>query len=497
MPELTRNGTAMNRANWFDFKASAEAPAADLYLYDEIGGWGASAAEFIAELSQRKSQHINLHIHSPGGSVFEGHAIFNALRTHPGGVTVYVDGIAASMASVIAMAGKPIKIASNGFLMIHNPWGETSGEASEMRKQADILDKLKDSLVSIYADRSGQEREVIASAMDAETWLSAEEAVAFGLADEIFDGMEAVAYLDISKISAKAPSGVFRFANPWPAPGWMRDNFRKGLEWFDKGFAGDGLAPATVREARAIAGGAMVSPDKAQRMAAWFARHMGDLDGVTGDEEKPTPGMVAHALWGGWPKADSERAMEWAAAKYAEHEESQEESNMQTNEPAAEAVVEEPVLVDEAPTVVIMAEETAVESVEAEASVAEPQASVDAVASLLDVQSKLNAHITELKAALESAVMLSEARAGEVASLKEQLEAERKAVNAKAAHIVATAGHPPIALGASPEPISTGKPEKNLLSEYKELTEKGSAAERLAFVRKHRNELIAAAKTNK
>jgi ATP-dependent Clp endopeptidase proteolytic subunit ClpP len=497
MPELTHTRTAMNRANWFDFKASAEAPAAELYLYDEIGGWGASASQFISELGQRKSQHINLHIHSPGGSVFEGHAIFNALRNHPGGVTVYIDGIAASMASVIAMAGKPVKIASNGFLMIHNPWSETAGDSIEIRKQADVLDKLKDSLVQIYAQKSGMPEDEISAAMDAETWLNAEEAVSFGLADEIFEGLEVAAKIDLSSIAAKAPSGVLVFSNPWPAPGWMRDNFRKGLDWFEKGFAGDGLAEETVTEARAIAGGAMVSPDKAQRMAAWFARHMGDLDGVSGDEEKPTPGMVAHALWGGWPKADSERAMAWAEAKYAEHEKTQEESNMETNEPAAEAVVEEPVLADEAPAVVIMAGEAAVESVEGEAQTAEPEASIDAVASLLEVQAKLNAHIAELKAALDSAVMLSEARAGEIASLKEQLDAERKAVNAKAAHIVATAGHPPIALGASPEPISTGKPEKNLLSEYKELTEKGSAAERLAFVRKHRNELIAAAKPNK
>lgn len=199
-------------SNWFEFKASAEAPESDLYLYGEVGGWGASAAEFIDVLSQRKDQHVNLHIHSPGGSVFEGHAIFNALRLHPGGITTWVDGIAASMASVIAMAGNPVKIASNGFLMIHNPWSEAAGGSDEMRKQADVLDKLKDSLVKIYADKSGMAEDEISAAMDAETWLNAEEAVAFGLADEIFEGMKAAAKIDVSAISAKAPSGVFEFA---------------------------------------------------------------------------------------------------------------------------------------------------------------------------------------------------------------------------------------------------------------------------------------------
>jgi ATP-dependent Clp endopeptidase proteolytic subunit ClpP len=279
-------------SNWYDFKASADTAEGDLYLYGEVGGWGASASEFIAELASRKDQHINLHIHSPGGSVFEGHAIFNALRNHPGGVTTMVDGIAASMASVIAMAGKPVKIASNGFLMIHNPWSQAAGGSEEMRKQADVLDKLKDSLVKIYADKSGMSEEDISAAMDAETWFSAQEAVDFGLADEVFEGMKAAAKIDLSAISAKAPSGVFQFANPWPAPQWMRDNFRKGLDWFEKGFGGDGLADSTIEEARAIASGNLVSPDKAQRMAAWFARHMGDLDGVEGDESNPTPGMV-------------------------------------------------------------------------------------------------------------------------------------------------------------------------------------------------------------
>ena len=309
----------MRISNWFEFKNQSE-NTADLYLYGEVGGFGANASEFISTLAELKGAHINLHIHSPGGSVFEGHAIFNALKNHPGGITTYIDGIAASMASVIAMAGSPVKIASNGFLMIHNPWSQAAGDSADMRKEADVLDKLKESLVKIYADKSGMKPADISAAMDAETWFDAEEAVAFGLADEVFSGMQAAASIDVSKFSSKAPAGVMRFANPWPAPQWMRDNFQRGLEWYDKGFGGNGLADSTISEAKAIAGGGLVSPDKAQRMAAWFARHMGDIEGLDANTEPPTPGMVAHALWGGWPQGDSEKAMAWAESKWAEHQ---------------------------------------------------------------------------------------------------------------------------------------------------------------------------------
>lgn len=194
----------MRTSNWYEFRNQTESTA-DLYLYGEVGGFGANASEFISALSQLKGAHINLHIHSPGGSVFEGHAIFNALRSHPGGVTTFVDGIAASMASVIAMAGKPVKMASNGFLMIHNPWATFSGDATEMRQEADVLDKLKEGLVRIYSEKSGQTADTIRAAMDSETWFDAEEAVAFGFADEIYDGLEAVAKLDVSRF-AKAPA---------------------------------------------------------------------------------------------------------------------------------------------------------------------------------------------------------------------------------------------------------------------------------------------------
>lgn len=463
-------------SNWFEFKASAEAPESDLYLYGEVGGWGASAAEFIDVLSQRKDQRINLHIHSPGGSVFEGHAIFNALRLHPGGITTWVDGIAASMASVIAMAGNPVKIASNGFLMIHNPWSEAAGGSEEMRKQADVLDKLKDSLVKIYADKSGMAEDEISAAMDAETWLNAEEAVAFGLADEIFQGMKAAAKIDVSAISAKAPSGVFEFANPWPAPGWMRDNFRRGLNWFEEGYGGDGLAESTISAARSIAGGGLVSPEKAQAMAAWFARHMGDLDGVPEDQDPPTPGMVAHALWGGWPKAESERAMEWAAAKYAEHEQQLEEENsMETAEP--QNAIEEQVVLPDFQALLVKSSE---DLIEAHAR----------ITSLTDELNAAQANLVASKAECESLRAELEAERAKAASVAEQ-------VNAKATALVAAAGHAPVAIAAQSDDKIQPEKGSNILERFNELRKNTTSTEWLAFLKANRNEILAAAKSTK
>jgi HK97 family phage prohead protease len=95
------------------------------------------------------------------------------------------------------------------------------------------------------------------------------------------------------------------------APEWLRDNARRGLEWYEDGLGGDGLVAQTITDARAMASG-FVSEEKAVRMAAWFARHMADIEGIDADETDPTPGMVAHALWGGWPRSESERAQAWA-----------------------------------------------------------------------------------------------------------------------------------------------------------------------------------------
>jgi ATP-dependent Clp endopeptidase proteolytic subunit ClpP len=182
----------MNARHWYAIQQTADGEA-EVSIYDEIGFGGVTAKSFLAELKKLSGQRVHLRINSVGGSVVEGAAIYNALRRHKGGLVVHIDALAASMASVIAMAGDETLIADNALVMIHNPWGMTMGDADELRKEADILDKLKATLVNAYVRKTGMEAEQVAQMMDDETWLDATEAVALGFADAIEDGIEAAA----------------------------------------------------------------------------------------------------------------------------------------------------------------------------------------------------------------------------------------------------------------------------------------------------------------
>lgn len=179
---------------WYAFKATPEQSGeVELSIYDEIGAFGVGAKQFIADLKEHKGQHIHLRINSPGGEIVEGSAIYNALTRHEGGLTVHIDALAASMASVIAMSGNPIYMADNALLMIHNPWTLAAGEAKDLRKQADLLDTMKSNLIRAYQKKSGMEEKAIAKLMDEETWMDATEAAALGFIDAIEDGIPAAA----------------------------------------------------------------------------------------------------------------------------------------------------------------------------------------------------------------------------------------------------------------------------------------------------------------
>jgi len=186
---------------------SASGDSVEVSIYDEIGFGGVTAKDFVAEVGKLKGQHIDLRVNSVGGSVIEGAAIYNALRRHKGGLTVHVDGLAASMASVIAMAGEEVLMADNAMLMIHNPWSMSVGDANDLRKEADVLDKLKKTLVNAYTRKTGMDSTEISSLMDAETWLDATQAVAMNFADGIEDGIEAAA--SITPESARARFDTF------------------------------------------------------------------------------------------------------------------------------------------------------------------------------------------------------------------------------------------------------------------------------------------------
>lgn len=161
---------------------------ADIYLYDIIGdSWdGTTARQFAQDLKTLEDiEVLNVFINSPGGSVFDGVAIYNTLIRHRARKNVYIDGVAASIASIVAMAGDEIVIAKNGMMMIHNAWAFAMGNATDLRAAADKLDKITEVMKETYADRSGSEAKEIEKWMNAETWFNAEEALDAGLVDSI------------------------------------------------------------------------------------------------------------------------------------------------------------------------------------------------------------------------------------------------------------------------------------------------------------------------
>jgi ATP-dependent protease ClpP protease subunit len=183
--EKQRAQLGIEARSWYRITNAASPDEAEVMLYDEVGGWyGATADEFIADLRGVTAPNLRVRINSPGGSVFEGVAIANALRSHPAQVTVQVDGIAASIASVIAMAGDRIEMAPNTMLMIHDASGVCMGNAADMQEMAELLDLISDNIADAYAARAGGTRAEWRDRMRAETWYLPEDAVEAGLADE-------------------------------------------------------------------------------------------------------------------------------------------------------------------------------------------------------------------------------------------------------------------------------------------------------------------------
>jgi ATP-dependent protease ClpP protease subunit len=191
-------------ASWYAIRARGT--GAEVAIYDEIGAYGVSAKGFLMELGALpESTPVDLRLNSPGGSVFDAVAIHNALKRHEGPVTVWIDGIAASAASYIAMAGDEIVMPENAFLMIHDPAGLVMGTAEDMRAMAEALDKVKGSLVSGYAAKSGRTPEEVSALMAAETWFDASDAVAQGFADRLIEPVRIAANFDIARFRNAPP----------------------------------------------------------------------------------------------------------------------------------------------------------------------------------------------------------------------------------------------------------------------------------------------------
>tara|TARA_R100001463_G_C3497152_1_gene218642 strand:- start:17 stop:1021 length:1005 start_codon:yes stop_codon:yes gene_type:complete len=185
---------------WYSIENKAD-NSVEISIYDEIGDYGTSAKNFIEEVKAVGTADITLRINSVGGSVFDGLAIYNTLRSHNGYVNIKIEGLAASISTVIAMAGDNIEMSENGFFMIHNPFGKSAGEAGDMRKTADLLDKIKNEIIEIYSKKSNLSAEQLSNMMDKETWLSSEEAMEYGFVDTITEPMKVAASFDLSKFT--------------------------------------------------------------------------------------------------------------------------------------------------------------------------------------------------------------------------------------------------------------------------------------------------------
>jgi ATP-dependent Clp endopeptidase proteolytic subunit ClpP len=178
----------MSKANcWYSIVNKAADDSAEVMIYDVIGAWGIGAERFVNDLNGITAKNIKVRMNTPGGDVFDGVAIHNAIKEHPATITVCVEGLAASIGSVIAMAGDEVCMGKNAFMMIHNPQSMAFGDADDLKKTADLLDKICNTLAQTYADKSGKTVEEMKAAMDAETWYTAGEAKAAGLCDSIVD----------------------------------------------------------------------------------------------------------------------------------------------------------------------------------------------------------------------------------------------------------------------------------------------------------------------
>lgn len=176
----------------------------DVIGYDYWTGEGVTAKRIAGALRSLGKGPVTVNVNSPGGDMFEGLAIYNLLREHDGEVTVKVLGLAASAASIIAMAGDTVQIARAGFLMIHNAWVVAMGNRNDLREYADTLEPFDRAMADIYAARTGEDRDAMAKLMDAESWIGGSDAIDQGFADELLPSDQ------VEKNGSKASASAVR-----------------------------------------------------------------------------------------------------------------------------------------------------------------------------------------------------------------------------------------------------------------------------------------------
>lgn len=238
--------------SWFriDNKAGKKAK---VYIYDEIGMWGITARSFMDALADVKGDW-DLHIATPGGSIFDGIPIYNAIKNHPGKVSGFVDGVCASMGSYIMLACDTLEIASNGWVMIHNAQGGAWGEATELRKQADVMDGLQETIVKGYMAKTGLPHDELTELMDAETWMDAEEALSKGFVDTIGDSVEDVAACIDPKKFRNAPAMLVGTADTPKRKDQQKKEEGNSMPIIDKNtLVNCGIARSTASDEDAVA----------------------------------------------------------------------------------------------------------------------------------------------------------------------------------------------------------------------------------------------------
>jgi len=211
---------------WYQIRNMAD-NVAEIFIFDEIGFFGISAKDFIDELNALGPVDLVVRINSPGGNVFEGLAIYNAIRRHRdrhhAKVSVHVEGIAASIASVVVVAGDPVVMPENTLMMIHNPSALVIGDVEEMEKAVEFLEKVKMSLVVAYQSKAKDlPAEEIERLMSEETWFTAAEAVELGFADEVEEAVQIAARFDLSQYS-NAPADMAKIISAGGLPENLMD----------------------------------------------------------------------------------------------------------------------------------------------------------------------------------------------------------------------------------------------------------------------------------
>ena len=233
---------------WYQIQAKKN-KTAEILIYEQIGedfwGEGVSAKEFVKDLQALDIDNIDLHINSPGGNVFDGNAIYNALKSHRANIRVVVDGIAASVASVVAMSGDTVEMPENAMMMIHDPSGFVMGTAGDMEKMANALNKIKGGLVTAYHNKSDLDNDQISEMMTDETWMTAEEALEYGFADEITEKVNIQANFEGLSQYKNVPNRLLASLSDTDDG---RQTINKTKKKEGKIMSKDGIVPATIAE---------------------------------------------------------------------------------------------------------------------------------------------------------------------------------------------------------------------------------------------------------